>query len=134
MVVLDFNPRVVEMMLIESIPVIYGDMGDPEVLDILKLEKARMIISTSPDNHDNKLLLANLKLRHINVPIIVRAETALEAVELYKKGADFVIIPEVLAGDILTDILKNHLGDNDYFKDRARIELEKLSRKTLAWG
>lgn len=134
MVVLDFNPALVEMMLVENIPVIYGDMGDPEVLDILKLEKARMIISTSADHHDNKLLLANLKLRHINVPIIVRAETALEAVELYKKGADFVIIPEVLAGDILTDILKNHLGDRDYFKDRARIELDKLSRKTLAWG
>ncbi len=134
MVILDFNPHVVEMMLLENIPVIYGDMGDPEVLDILKLDKARMIVSTSADNHDNKLLLSNIKLRHINVPAIVRAETLKEAVALYKAGADFVIIPEILAGDELTDIIRDHLGDKGYFKDRARIELEKLSRKTLAWG
>lgn len=134
LVVLDFNPHLVEMMLLENIPVIYGDMGDPEVLDILRLDRARMIISTSADNHDNKLLLANLKLRHIEVPAVVRAETVLEAVELYKEGADFVIIPEVFAGDVLTDMIRDHLGDKGYFKDRARIELEKLSRKTLAWG
>ncbi len=134
LVVLDFNPQVVEAMLTENIPVIYGDMGDPEILDILRLDKARMVISTSADNHDNKLLLENLRVKHISVPAIIRAETTKEAVELYKSGADFVIIPEVLAGDELTDILRDHLGDRSYFKDRARIELEKLSRKTLAWA
>lgn len=134
MVVLDFNPHVVEMMLLENIPVIYGDVGDPEVLDILNLDKARIIVSTSADNHDNRLLLSNIKLRHINVPAIVRAETLKEAAALYKAGADFVIIPEILAGDELTDIIRDHLGDKGYFNDRARIELEKLSRKTLAWG
>lgn len=134
LVVLDFNPHLVEILLAEGIPVIYGDMGDPEVLDILKLNKARMIICTSPGSNDNKLLLENLKLRHVDSPVIVRAETLKEAVILYKKGADFVIIPEVLAGDELTDIIRDHLGDHNYFKNRARIELEKLSRKTLAWG
>jgi voltage-gated potassium channel Kch len=121
-------------MLTENIPVIYGDMGDPEILDVLSLDKARMVISTSADNHDNKLLLENLRVRRINVPAIIRAETTKEAVSLYKSGADFVIIPEVLAGDELTDILRDHLGDHSYFKDRARIELDKLMRKTLAWA
>lgn len=132
-IVLDFNPHQVEMLLGEKIPVIYGDMGDPEVLDSLNLPNARLVISTSASLEDNKLLLEELKVRHINIPVIVRAETADDAEELYLSGADFVIIPEILAGDFLVEKLKEHLGDGDFFKDRSRIELERLSRKTLAW-
>lgn len=132
-IVLDFNPHQVEALLLEKIPVIYGDMGDPEVLDGLNLKNARMVISTSASLEDNNLLLEELKSRGISIPAVVRAETADDAEELYKAGADFVIIPEILAGDFLVEKLKEHLGDGDFFKDRARIELKRLSRKTLAW-
>ncbi|MBI4035977.1 cation:proton antiporter [Candidatus Daviesbacteria bacterium] len=134
LIVLDFNPHQVESLLGEQVQVIYGDMGDPEVLDILNLDKAKMIISTAQDVSDNKTLLEDLKIRHSDAKVIVRAETIKDAQGLYKAGADFVIIPEVMAGDLLADTLKDHLNDGDYFKDRPRIEMEKLSRKTLAWG
>ncbi|MEK7617174.1 MAG: cation:proton antiporter [Patescibacteria group bacterium] len=132
-IVLDFNPHQVEALLQEKIPVIYGDMGDPEVLDGLNLQNARMVISTSASLDDNELLLEEIASRRINIPIVVRADTADDAKDLYDAGADFVIIPEILAGDFLVEKLKDHLGDGDFFKDRARIEMERLSRKTLAW-
>lgn len=134
LVVLDFNPHQVEILLGEGIQVIYGDMEDPEVLDVLNLSKAKMVISTASDVNDNKALLEALRLRHINIPVVVRAETIKEAQVLYQKGADLVVIPEVMAGDLLLDTIRDHLNNKSYFKDRARIELEKLSRKTLAWG
>ncbi len=133
LVVLDFNPAQVEALLSVDIPVIYGDMGDPEVLDILSLPRAKLIISTCPDLADNKTLLEDLKLRHIFAPTIVRAETIKEAKILYKLGADFVIVPDILAGDVLLNILREHLDDKGFFNDRPRIELEKLSHKILAW-
>lgn len=133
LVVLDFNPHQVEALLAQDIPVIYGDMGDPEVLDILNLPAARLIISTAPDIDDNKTLLEDLKVRKIFVPTIVRAETIEDTKTLYKLGADFVIIPDILAGDVLLEVLREHLDDKEFFKDRPRIELEKLSRKILAW-
>lgn len=132
-IVLDFNPHQIERLLKEDVSVIYGDMGDPEILDILNLENSKMVISTSPDIADNKLLLEDLKLRGVNVPIIVRAESVKEAKGLYKAGADYVIIPEVLAGDVLLNLLQDHLNSRTFFKDRPRIELEKLSHKVLAW-
>lgn len=134
LVVLDFNPHQVEILLGEGVQVIYGDMEDPDVLDILNLQKAKMVISTASDVNDNKALLEDLRLRHINIPVVVRADTIKEAQNLYQAGADFVIIPEVMAGDLLLDTIKEHLNNKSYFKDRAKIELEKLSRKTLAWG
>lgn len=132
-IVLDFNPAQVEALLKEKIPVLYGDMGDPEVLDNLNLQNARMVISTAASIEDNKLLLEEVKTRQINIPIIVRGESVDDAKDLYKAGADFVIIPEILAGDFLVDKLKDQIAGGNFFKDRPRIELERLSRKTLAW-
>jgi len=133
LVVLDHNPHQVEVLLSQGISVIYGDMGDPEVLDILNLEEAKIIISTAPDLEGNKTLLEDLKVRHIGVSVIMRAETIKDARSLYKGGADYVIIPDLLAGDYLLEILKEHLNDKSYFKDRPKVELEKLSHKILAW-
>ncbi|MDO8618733.1 MAG: cation:proton antiporter [Candidatus Daviesbacteria bacterium] len=131
-IVLDFNPHLVQSLLELHVPVVYGDMGDPDVLDALNLNEARMIISTAPNFDDNKLLLEELKTRHINIPTVVRAETVQEAESLYKGGADYVIVPEILAGDSLVEKLKDHLSGK-YFEDRKEIEREKLSKKTLAW-
>lgn len=132
-IVLDFNPHQVDALMAEKIPVLYGDMGDPEILDILNLKDARLIVSTAANTEDNGLLLEELKSRHVNIPVIVRASTADDALELYKAGADYVIVPEILAGDFLVEKLKNHLSNGDFFKGRSKIELEKLSKKTLAW-
>lgn len=131
-IVLDFNPHLVQVMLDLHVPVIYGDMGDPDVLDGLNLHDARMVISTAPGLEENRLLLEEIKTRKINIPVIVRAETLEDAKRLYRQGADFVIIPEILASDFVIEKLKDRLTGG-YFEDRSKIELEKLEKKTLAW-
>lgn len=131
--VLDFNPHLVEALQKAGVNAIYGDLGDPDVLDDLKLPSAKMVISTAQDLDDNLLLLEELKLKKINPPVVARAESVQEAQVLYASGADYVIIPEVIAGDLLAEKLKDNLGRDEFFKDRARIEMEKLQRKTLAW-
>lgn len=132
-IVLDFDPHQVQFLLNSHVPVVYGDMGDPEVLDALDLQDAKMIISTAPNTEDNSLLLEEVRTRKINIPVIVRAETIEEAEKLYKAGADYVIIPEVLAGDFLVEKIRGHLENGKFFKDRGDKELEKLAKKTFAW-
>lgn len=131
-IVLDFNPLQVEKLAQAKVPVIFGDMGDPEVLDLLNLSSAKIVISTVPDAHSNKLLIEDVKERG-NIPIIVRSDLVKEAKQLYRAGADFVYIPDLVSGHYLVDILTDHINDKDYFKKRPEIELEKLTKKTLAW-
>ncbi len=131
-IVLDLNPRIIEELIDRGITAIYGDIGDPEIIDILKLEDARVVISTSQNKEDNLHLLSETKRRRIHCPVIVRATSAEEAKVLYKAGADFVILPEILSGDFLAELLKTHWSNVDYFKQRSDIELRKLSAKHLA--
>lgn len=130
--VLDFNPNQVEKLLSLKVAALYGDMGDPEILDALNLNESRMVISTAQDLEDNLLLLEKIKAKKLNIPTIIRAGSVEVAEELYKAGADYVMIPEILAGDLLIKELKEHLHDSDYFQNRSKIELEKLDRKTLS--
>ncbi len=131
--VLDFNPEVVQRLIREKIATFYGDLGDPEILDFLNLEKAKLIISTATDVDDNLLLLSEVARRKLKAVVIVRAGSAAEVKELYGAGADYVILPEVVSGDFVAQILRAHWPSMDFFKNRADIELEKLSRNQLAF-
>jgi voltage-gated potassium channel Kch len=107
-VVLDFNPHVVEAMRERGIRVIYGDMGDPDILDSLQLEKAKLIISTAQDMEDNEVLLDECRKKRIRAKVVARALDHIHAKALKDLGAEYVILPEKVSGDFLVTQLKNH--------------------------
>lgn len=110
-IVMDFNPHVVETLTKEKVKVIYGDVGDPDVLDNLQLEQAKLIISTATDMNDNEMLLEECKRRKIKAKVISRALDKDHAKALKDLGADYVILPEQVSGDFLVNQLKSHWPD-----------------------
>lgn len=106
--VMDFNPHIVQAMREKQINVIYGDLGDPEILDSLQMEKAKLILSTARDMSDNELLLEECKRRKIKAKIIVRALDIDHAKALKSLGADYVILPEQVSGDFIVSQLRAH--------------------------
>lgn len=106
--VMDFNPHIVESLREKGIEVVYGDLGDPEILDSLQLEKAKLIVSTARDMSDNEMLLEECKRRNIKAKIVARALDKDHADALKVLGADYVILPEQVSGDFLVNQLKTH--------------------------
>lgn len=108
LLVMDFNPHVVEELGKEGVNVVYGDVGDTDILDNLSLNQARLIISTATDLTDNEMLLGECKRRRIRAKVVVRALDPDHAEILKKQGADYVILPEKVSGDYLANQLKTH--------------------------
>lgn len=131
--VLDFNPKIVQRLVGEKIHALYGDIGDPEILEFLNLTSAKLIISTAQDVDDNMILLSEIKTRKAQAVVIARASSILDAEGLYKLGADYVILPEIVTGDFITQILKDHWPNMHFFKERPEIELNKLARNHMAF-
>lgn len=129
--VVDFDPEVVKRLTDERVHVLFGDISDPEILEFLDLHKAKLIISTADNHEDNLILVSELRRKNARSAVIIRASDAQEASDLYLAGADYVILPDVVSGDFVTQILKNHWPNMDFFKDRSKKELEKLSHKHL---
>lgn len=106
--VMDFNPHLVRSLREKGINVIYGDIGDPDVLDSLQIEKAKLIISTAPSLQDNQLLLSEVRRRNKEVVVVVRTDDENRRLELKELGANYVISPERVSGVYLVHQLKNH--------------------------
>lgn len=108
LLVMDFNPHLVEELNNKGINVVYGDVGDQDILDYLSLNQAKLIISTATDLTDNEILLDECRRRKVRAKIVVRALEPDHAEHLKKLGADYVILPEKVSGDFLVNQLKTH--------------------------
>lgn len=132
--VVDIDPDVAKNLVIEKVHVLFGDIGDPEVLEFLDLQKAKLVISTTDSQEDNLILVTELRRKRSRAGVIIRATEAVEAEELYAAGADYVILPDVVSGDFVTQILRNHWPSMDFLKDRSKIELNKLLHNHISFN
>lgn len=128
--VVDFDPTVVERLKRHGVTVVLGDSGDHELLDEIGIRSARMVISTSPDIQDNLALLAYLKSSSHRPRVIVRAENNRDAQYLYRRGADYVIVPSLTAGHYIGEILSEQLIKGDHLW-RAREKDYKIMKKEV---
>ncbi len=119
-VVIDFDPEVIERLRFQGYDCILGDASDIDIFDQIDLKKARVIISTSPDFTDNMMLLEELKIIDGGLKVIMRAETVKDARLLYKKGADYVMLPHLTSGNYLGRMLS---------KDNFEEVLAKLGKR-----
>ena len=121
--VIDHNPEIINALINKKISCIYGDLGSPELLDSINFEKLKLVISTVPNADDNLRLLKKIKEKNEKITIILTAQTIDDALEFYKKGADYVILPKVIAGTELTKIIHS----TKYNLDKERQEhIKKL--------
>ncbi|KKU12129.1 MAG: Transporter, CPA2 family [Candidatus Woesebacteria bacterium GW2011_GWA1_45_8] len=106
--VVDFNPKVYARLSADRKPVIFGDVSDPEILDLCKMDKARFVISTVSTQSENLTILEHIKgLRRKPISIFT-SETRSEALKLYEAGASYVLVPAILAGEYLRHIFVSH--------------------------
>lgn len=103
-IVVDFDPDIVEKLKGKNIKTYFGDISDPEIQDLAALEKANIIISTVSDPEDTLQLLKRLK--SVKGPkIIAAAYDKEDAKDFYKMGADYVIMPHIAGGHHLSELL-----------------------------
>lgn len=107
-VVVDFNPSVFGNLTSENINVLLGDITDNEVLNLTKIDKAKLVISTIPNLTEN-LFLARAIKDLTNKPVfIASSNNKQETLRLYEEGVDYVLNPDLIAGEFLRHIFKNY--------------------------
>ena len=119
--VLDFNPQIINHLYNIGAPCQYGDAGNEDLLQTIAAEKAKIIISTSPDIAVNLDLLAYLKRKHAKAVTVVTAKTAVQARRLYQSGATYVLLPNFLGGEVFGEFLSKKM----YKKTAWRVAVNK---------
>ncbi|PIN89535.1 sodium:proton exchanger [Candidatus Pacearchaeota archaeon CG10_big_fil_rev_8_21_14_0_10_32_14] len=106
-VVVDFNPDTVQNLTKVRIPSIYGDAFDSDFLDDLPLSEVKIAVSTIPEFETNLLLIEKIRTINKNAIVILRAHSVKEALELYERGASYVLTPHFLGGEYISQLINN---------------------------
>jgi len=117
-VAVDFDPNVVKQLTESGVNCIYGDAEDAEFLDELNLTSAKMVVSTIPDRETNLFLLEKIRSVDANSIVINISYDLNEALELYDKGATYVILPHFIGGQFASELAH-----------KSKLEVKKLIAK-----
>jgi Kef-type K+ transport system membrane component KefB/voltage-gated potassium channel Kch len=109
--IIDFNPETIRNLMEEKVPCLYGDAGDLEVLKRINFKRVKMLISTVPNKHTNLYLIKKVKQMSRKTLILVTGSQIEDALELYDRGADYVILPHLLGGDHVSLMMQEIGGD-----------------------
>ncbi|HEX7771624.1 MAG TPA: cation:proton antiporter [Pyrinomonadaceae bacterium] len=126
--VIDFNPMVYGELQRRRIACIYGDVAHMDTLHHAKIHDAELVISTIPDQilkgTDNERILKKIRQLSPHAKAIVTADGPQKALDLYARGADFVIIPRLHSAAQIAQIIESALRDG--LKEVRDEQLEQL--------
>ena len=124
--VIDFDPRANDKLQHRGIPSYFGDAGDIEFLTELPLEKSKMVIMTMPDANDQLTAIRYIKKLNKNIVIIGTLNHTDYLDDLYSAGADFVMMPHLLGGQWMTEVLKNESWTKRTFGGLRKSQKEEM--------
>ncbi|MBS3172304.1 cation:proton antiporter [Candidatus Woesearchaeota archaeon] len=127
-VIVDYNPKTILNLDKQGIKNIFGDANNKEFLEEIKLYNAKLIISTITEHQSNLIIREVLDENKSKSIFIVTTEQPRNAVDLYKKGVDYVLIPHHLGGEHAAEMIEKFgLGKLKY-KEAGKKHLKELEK------
>ncbi len=127
----DFDPQALEIWQSRGLPVVFGDVGDPEFLENLPLHKSSWVVSTVRDLQMNLSLIHLLRQKRYEGNIAVTAQDEEEARRYALMGVQVVLKPfsdaSEEAADSLTEAMHLFPVELDWPLALVEIKLRKGS-------
>lgn len=127
--VIDFDPSAVEKMKERGIPHYFGDATEVEFLSELPLAQAKMIISTMFNTNSQLTMIKAVREKYKRPIIIANLSYARFLDEMYEAGADYVMMPHLISGEWLGDLIKKGKCDRLTMKKLFKSQKEQLKLK-----
>ena len=132
--VIDFNPQVLQELKRRQIKCLYGDIAHMDTLHHAQIESARIVACTISDGilrgTSNSRLLQQARRLCPHARVIVAADGIASAIDLYEQGADFVYIARLHSAHHMADLVTRAVKDGDGFKFHCEQELQRLKHRT----
>ena len=108
---IDFDPSIIKDWRENNRPIIYGDIDDPELLEVIPYKNSDIIISTVHDLSLSKQLVNDLKRRQYKGEVFVTALTDKENMDLKHMGIENVLLPHYMAA---SNFFNTYLKDKKF--------------------
>lgn len=131
--VIDFNPHLVQELKRRGIQSLYGDIAHMDMLQRAQIHSAKIVACTISDavlrGTTNRRLLRQARRLCPNAMVIMAADDISSAVELYEKGADFVYVARLHSARRMAELIARALRDESCIKEFREQELQLLHHR-----
>ncbi|MDP2709533.1 MAG: cation:proton antiporter [bacterium] len=127
--VVDYNPKIVKHLQARGINASYGDVDDLELLESLRIDKASLIVSTIPEKETNQLILDVISRNKSGAITVLTGRQIDDALELYRSGADYVILPHFLGGEYASRLIETAKNNRKKYALEKKKELKILEER-----
>jgi Kef-type K+ transport system membrane component KefB len=131
--VIDFNPLVLEELKRRRIRCLYGDVANMDTLHHAHIQSAKIVACTISDailrGTTNLRLLRQARRLYPNAQVIAAADNISSAVELYEQGADFVYIARLHSARQMAELITRAVQAESGFKEFGEEELQVLKQR-----
>ena len=119
--VVDYNPEAISHLEEAGVTHEYGDITDPEFLDEMGIEQAKLVISTIRDFEANLFLTDHVHTANPDAVIIAHTDNPEHASLLYERGATYVMMPHYIGSERISNMI-NRVGLNksDFIASREK--------------
>jgi CPA2 family monovalent cation:H+ antiporter-2 len=124
-IALDLDPSIVEKTWEAGDPVHYADATRPEILLAAGLQRARMVVITVVDIEVAKRVVEAVRLKHADIPVLVRTRDERHLQALVRLGATSVLPESLEATLMITQRIVEQLG---FSPDEVFEMTEKIRR------
>ncbi len=108
-VIVEQDPELVYHFAQRGFFAVFGSRQNQDVWEKTRLEKARLLIVTIPDKNAAVQVVRNARKKNPGLFIFGRAHYYRDALELYKNGADFVVMPQIIGSNFSLQLIEEFL-------------------------
>jgi Sodium/hydrogen exchanger family/TrkA-N domain len=131
--VIDFNPLVLQELKRRGIKCLYGDVAHMDTLHHAHIHSAKIVACTISDailrGTTNLRLLRQARRLCPNAQVIAAADNISAAIELYEQGADFVYIARLHSAHHMADLIARAVQNENELKENRDDQFQLLKRR-----
>ena len=130
--VVDYDPEIIKLLNKKNISAFYADISNIDVLKEIPFNKVKVVISTIPSREDNLVVLDYLNGIEKKPTVFLTTQHMHEAKELYNNKADYVILPYLISGENVVEILGKIMKDKKYLDKLKKEQLKMILNSDIA--
>lgn len=123
--VIDYDPAIGKSNDHKNFALFFGDASDIEFIENLPIANSKLVVLTIPALDDQMVIINHVRQSRSETFIVANAYQYEEIKELYEAGADYVMMPHLVGGNWISDILVKDKWSKESFT-ALRSEQESM--------
>lgn len=127
-VVVEQNRELVRHLKEAGLPAIYGDASRPGILEHAHLERARLLLVTTPDAYESRAIIDLAKGVNRDIDVAVRTHSDAERAVMEERGVNRAVVAE---REVALALLRYSFGTFDITEDMSVVAARTLQ---MVWS